>query len=242
MFLHDEKVTSDDEGPEPEARWKLVFDGASNVMGYGIGVILISPKNGYTPLTSRPCFNCTNNIAKYEACIMDIDTVIDLRIKILEVYEDSALVIYQVKGEWETRHHKLISYLDQVVELMVNFKEITFHHIPREENQMAYALATSSSTYKVKFHNEAPIIRIGYKYEPICCATVEEGHDNKLWFYDIKCYLQKQEYPTNASSGDKKTLRILESNFFLNGDVVYKTNHDMVLLKCMDRHETNMLI
>lgn len=38
-------------------------------------------------------------MAEYEACILRIDKTIDLRIKILEVYGDSTLVINQIKGE-----------------------------------------------------------------------------------------------------------------------------------------------
>ncbi|XP_052484280.1 uncharacterized protein LOC105786759 [Gossypium raimondii] len=48
-------------------------------------------------------FDCTNNMAEYEACIMGIRAAIERKIKVLEVYGDSALVIYQLKGEWETK-------------------------------------------------------------------------------------------------------------------------------------------
>lgn len=37
-------------------------------------------------------------------------------------------------------------------------------------------------------------------------------------------------------------LRRLASQFFLNGDVLYKRNHNMVLLRCLDRYEVGMLI
>ncbi|WJX13071.1 hypothetical protein P8452_03506 [Trifolium repens] len=36
MVVNDDEVIGDDEGPELGARWKLAFDGASNVMGRGI--------------------------------------------------------------------------------------------------------------------------------------------------------------------------------------------------------------
>ncbi|XP_050897280.1 uncharacterized protein LOC127104116 [Lathyrus oleraceus] len=98
MVLNDEKVIGGEEGPEPRARWKLTFDGASNAMGHEIGVVLISPRNGYTPFTSRLCLDCTNIMAEYKACIMGIEAAMNLRIKHVEVYEDPALVIYQVKG------------------------------------------------------------------------------------------------------------------------------------------------
>ncbi|GAU25046.1 hypothetical protein TSUD_155200 [Trifolium subterraneum] len=210
---------SDDEGPESGARWKLAFDGASNAMGHGIGAVLIAPRNGYTPFTARLCFDCTNNMVEYEACIMGLEAAINHRIKILEVYGDSALVIYQVKGEWETRHPKLIPYRAHVVKLTEYFDEITFHHIPREENQVADALATLSSMYKVRFWNEAPIITVECKDEPVVCTVAEEEHDDKPWFYDIKRYLEKQEYPENASATDKKYLRRLASQFFLSGEI-----------------------
>lgn len=37
-------------------------------------------------------------------------------------------------------------------------------------------------------------------------------------------------------------LRILASQFFLNRDVLYKWNHDMVLLRCLDGYKADMLI
>lgn len=90
---------------------------------------------------------------EYEACIFGIEVTIDLRIKILEVYGDSALVINQVIRDWEVQDHKLISYKERVLKLMPYFNDITFHHIPRGENQLADALATLVSMFRVKWEN-----------------------------------------------------------------------------------------
>ncbi|KAI5409579.1 hypothetical protein KIW84_055126 [Lathyrus oleraceus] len=38
------------------------------------------------------------------------------------------------------------------------------------------------------------------------------------------------------------TLRRLAGNFYLNGDILYKRNFDMVLLRCMDRHKAGLLM
>ena len=59
---------------------------------------------------TRLCFNCINNMAEYEAYTLRIQAAIDFRVKLLKVYRDSALVIHQLNGEWETRDHKLVSY------------------------------------------------------------------------------------------------------------------------------------
>jgi len=60
------------EGPDPESKWGLIFDGAVNVYGNGIGAVLLTPRCTHIPFTARLRFDCTNNIAEYEACIMGI--------------------------------------------------------------------------------------------------------------------------------------------------------------------------
>lgn len=64
-------------------------------------------------------------MAEYEACIFGRKVAIDLRIKILEVYGDSTLVISQVKGDREARDHKLIPYKEHVLKLISYFDENT---------------------------------------------------------------------------------------------------------------------
>jgi ribonuclease HI len=217
------------EGPDPESRWGLVFDGAVNVYGSGIGAVIITPKGTHIPFSARLQFDCTNNIAEYEACIMGIEEAIDLRIKILDIYGDSALVINQIKGDWETRHPGLIPYKDYARRLLTFFNKVELHHIPRDENQMADALATLSSMFEVNHWNDMPSISIRRLERPAHVFAAEEVLDDKPWFYDIKRFLQNQEYPLGASNKDKKTLRRLSGSFFLNGDVLYKRNYDMVL-------------
>ncbi|XP_050902813.1 uncharacterized protein LOC127115277 [Lathyrus oleraceus] len=99
MFIRDFAIPCPEEGPEPGSRWTLVFDGASNARGHGIGAIITSLTGFHLPFTARLCFDYTNNMTEYEACIYDTEASIDLRIKILEVYGDSTLVISQVKGD-----------------------------------------------------------------------------------------------------------------------------------------------
>src|SRR4030066_1613315 len=225
------------EGPDPESRCGLIFDGAVNVYGNGIGAVLITPKGAHIPFCARLQFECTNNIAEYEACIMGIEEAINLRIKILDIYGDSALVLNQIKGEWETRNPGLVPYRDYARRLLPFFNKVELHHIPRDENQMADALATLSSMYKVNLRNEVPLISIQRLERPAYVFAAEEGTDEKPWFYDIKRFLQSQEYPLGASNRDKKTLRRLSGNFFLNGDVLYKKNFDDVLLRGVDNKE-----
>lgn len=70
-------------------------------------------------------------MTEYEVCIFGIEAAIGLKIKILEVYGDFALVISQVKGDWEAHDPKLIPYKEHLLKLIPYFDKITFHHIPR---------------------------------------------------------------------------------------------------------------
>ena len=54
--------------------WHMYFDGATNHSIYGIGILFISPHGDHIPRSVRLAFSnqhlATNNIVKYEACIM----------------------------------------------------------------------------------------------------------------------------------------------------------------------------
>ncbi|XP_050897667.1 uncharacterized protein LOC127104526 [Lathyrus oleraceus] len=179
ILIRDCNILGPEEGPKPGSRWTLMFDGASNAQGNGIGEVITSITGFHLQSTARLCFGCTNNMEEYEAYISDIEIAIDLSIKILEVYGDSALVISQVKGDWEARDHKFIPYKEHVLKLIPYFDGITFHHIPQEENQLVDALATLSSMFKVKWKNEAPSIRIDYLDEPayyLASKDESDGH------------------------------------------------------------------
>ena len=75
-------------------------------------------------------------------------------------------MISQIKGEWDTKHPNLIPYREHVLTLISYFEEITFEHIPREENQLADALATMSSMFRFRWDNESPQITIERLDEP----------------------------------------------------------------------------
>ena len=77
----------------------MYFNGASNALGRGVGAILTSPEGNHCPLTAQLSFDCTNNVAEYEACVMGLQAAIENKIKKFIVYGDSALVICQLNGE-----------------------------------------------------------------------------------------------------------------------------------------------
>ena len=127
--------------------------------------------------------------------------------------------------------------------MLPHFEEITFEHFPREENQLADALATMSSMIKVNWDNEAPQITIERLDEPAhyCDIEIEEVTE-KPWFHEVKRYLEAREYPEGASVNDKKFLKRFATKFFISNDILYKNNHDLTLLRCVDKKEAEMIM
>ncbi|XP_028215222.1 uncharacterized protein LOC114397365 [Glycine soja] len=201
MTLFEEEVKDEDKN-----KWIVWFDDASNALGHGVGAVLVSPDEQYIPFMSRLGFECTNSIAEYEVCALGIQAAIDFKVKLLKVYGDSALVIHQLKAEWETKDHKLVPYQAYIRKLIGFFDDISFHHIPREENQMTDAFATVASMFQLSPLEDLPYIEFRCRGKPTHCCLIEEEKDGKPWYFDIKRYIEDKEYLLEASDNDKRTL------------------------------------
>ncbi|KAA3473964.1 RNA-directed DNA polymerase (Reverse transcriptase), Ribonuclease H [Gossypium australe] len=189
-------------------------------MGNRIGAILVSANGDHYPFTSKLDFDCTNNMTKYEACIMGIRAAIEHKIKVLEVYGGSALVVYQPKGEWETRDPKLINYRRLVLELIEEFDDITFCYLPRDENQMADALATLAFMIRVNKQEDVKPIQMSIYEAPVHCYNIEKE--------------EKDDHPW--------TFKRLASDYLLDGEILYKIRKDQVLLRCVDAVEAKKIL
>ena len=129
--------------------WHMYFDGAANHSGYGIGVLLISLHVDHIPRYVRLAFSdrhpTTNNIVEYEACILGLETTLELEIRQMKVFGDSNLVLRQIQGEWKTRDVKLWPYHAYLELLVGRFDDLRYTHLPRAQNQFVDALATLAS-------------------------------------------------------------------------------------------------
>ncbi|RDX72831.1 Gypsy retrotransposon integrase-like protein 1, partial [Mucuna pruriens] len=213
--------------------WTMWFDGASNIVGNGIRVLLVLPENQCLPFAAKLGFDCTNNMAEYEACTMGLLMALEHQVKRLRVFGDSALVIYQLRGEWEARDAKLIPYHDYAKEIMSAFEAITFSHVHREENQTADALATLSAMVRINEGQEM-VIQVRQQPQTAYCQCLPVRRQYQMQNHG--------KYPEDAPENSKRTLRRLASNFLLSGTTLYKRNSDMTLLRCVDEQEAKQII
>ncbi|XP_043705388.1 uncharacterized protein Mb2253c-like [Telopea speciosissima] len=138
-----------------EEGWQLYFDEATNQKGYGVSVLLVTPDGSYLPLSFRLEFSCTNNIVKYEACVIGLEMALSVGVESIKVFEDSSMVICQTQGKWKIRDDKLKSYNEYLEQMVKCFKKNSFEYLSRDNNRFADALATLAS--KVEYDSQAKI-------------------------------------------------------------------------------------
>ena len=94
--------------------WKVYMDGASNLQGSGMGLVLLLPEKITIEKSLRLGFSATNNEAEYEALLMGMMMVQKMGGKTVKVFSDSKLVVGQVIGDLEARDPRMQEYLRQV--------------------------------------------------------------------------------------------------------------------------------
>jgi ribonuclease HI len=124
----------------------MYFDGSLNIDGAGAGVYFISPSGDKLSYVLRIHFKASNNAAEYEAAVHGLRIAIELGIKRLMVYSDSALVIRQVNKDWDCNNEKMDAYVTTIRKLENKFYGLEFHHVLRADNQVADVLSKLGST------------------------------------------------------------------------------------------------
>ena len=52
--------------------------------------------------------------------------------------------------------------------------------------------------------------------------STQIGPEEKLWFYDIKKFIEKRKYPDEANSKEKYALHVLARNYASHDGILYK--------------------
>ncbi|CAL2254920.1 unnamed protein product [Prunus armeniaca] len=217
--------------------WKLYFDGSKTDIAYGAGIVLEEPLGIIHCYSFQLDFQCTNNRAEYEALIIGLEMLGELGIQSVKILGDSILVLKQIAGEYKCLSPSLAIYLVAAKNFLIEFRETTWEHIPREENIAANELAQVATCIQMPEDYVQRIIKVGKKSLPYVLIRGMEIDVNSAiiteddWRNPIINYLQ---YPTLPF---EKRVRIMALNYLMwNGDLVRKSK-DEVLLRCLGKKE-----
>jgi probable phosphoglycerate mutase len=93
---------------------------------------------------SEPLGIATNNQAEYRALLIALERALELGAQAVTVYADSELVVRQVLGLYAVKDAALKPLHDRAKQMLERFARRSVHHVPREQNQRADALATAA--------------------------------------------------------------------------------------------------
>lgn len=107
----------------------------------GIGVILKDESGAVIGEIAEAIGATTNNVAEYKALIAGLELAHEKGVTDIEVYMDSKLVVFQVKGEWKIKNNSLRPLAVRARHLLDRFESWKLSHVGREENADADKLA-----------------------------------------------------------------------------------------------------
>nr|CAD39711.1 OSJNBa0052P16.20 [Oryza sativa Japonica Group] len=201
--------------------WTLFFDGSVCTHGCGIGLVIISARGASFEFAYTIKPYTTNNQAEYEAVLKGLQLLKEVEADVVEIMDDSLLVISQLAGEYECKNDTLMVYNEKCRELLRGFQLVISKHVSREQNVEANDLAQGASRYK-------PMI----KDVRVEVATLSAND----WRYDVHHYLQ------NPSQSASRKLRYKALRHTLLDDELYYRTIDGFLLKCLSADQTQVAI
>ena len=115
--------------------WKVYVDGAANLRGSGVGLVVVSPESIIIEKSLSLSFLATNNEAKYKAILEGMAMVQKMGERAVEMFSNLMLVVGQVKGELEAKDVRMQEYLNRAKHLQSGFDFFSLHQIPRSRDR-----------------------------------------------------------------------------------------------------------
>ena len=124
----------------------LYTDGASrgNPGPASIGAVLYDEEDAIVVTVSEEIGTATNNVAEYSAVIAGLEVAAQLGADEVELRSDSLLLVRQISGEYRVKAAGLKPLHARVRALLSEFASVEVNHVPREQNEVADALANAA--------------------------------------------------------------------------------------------------
>jgi ribonuclease HI len=120
---------------------RLYADGGSrgNPGPSASGYVLLGPDDTVIKKSGVYLGITTNNQAEYQALKLGLEEALKLGAREVGVYMDSMLVVNQMKGIFKVKNRDLWPIHQAIKDIVAQFKQVDFSHVPRELNKLADA-------------------------------------------------------------------------------------------------------
>ncbi|GKV03063.1 hypothetical protein SLEP1_g15430 [Rubroshorea leprosula] len=213
--------------------WRLIFDGSMTDQASGAGIIIVSPDGIKTQWCFQLDFECTNNQAEYEALVICLELLVELKVPSVEIVGDFQLVLKQLSGEYKYTSMVLSPYFAIAIQLLEEFDDASLKHIPHNMNIEANELAQIASGVKMPKGIMEKVIIIEKRMLP---SIHQRGITVEACSIDVTPTDWRHpiiEHLRNPSSKTSKRTRMQALNYVLLGDVLYRRGQDELLLRCL---------
>ncbi|GKV12463.1 hypothetical protein SLEP1_g23603 [Rubroshorea leprosula] len=215
--------------------WILYVDGASSNKGSGAGALLLGPKGYRSEHALKFNFDATNNMAEYEALLLGLQLVTELKVEAIQIYSDSQLVVNQVNSICEVVDPIIMKYATLVAELKSKFQKFHLSKIPRAENEQADSLSKFASDGNQSSRSIFVEILDEPSFFKPRVMKVSTDPSSSSWTDPIISFLRDGTVPTDKQ--EEMRLRKKASRYTLVNDVLYKRSFSLPLLRCLTLYE-----
>lgn len=125
---------------------KIYTDGCSrgNPGPAGIGILIINNDGREIKRISEYIGEATNNIAEYRAILRAVNECESRKIDEAIFFTDSELIVNQLNKSYKVKDEKIKTLYVKLLNKLINFKNWSIKHIPREDNKIADSLANQA--------------------------------------------------------------------------------------------------
>ncbi|GKV48613.1 hypothetical protein SLEP1_g55410 [Rubroshorea leprosula] len=215
--------------------WTLYVDGASSSKGSGAGALLIGPEGYRSQHALKFNFDATNNMAEYEALLLGLQLALELKIRTIQVYSDSQLVVNQINSICEVVDHVMVKYVALVAELKCKFQKFCLSKIPRAENEQADLLSKFASDSSLSSRSVFVEVLDEPSFMKPRMMEISTNPDAPSWTDSIISFLRDGIVPEDRQEAMK--LRKKASRYTLADGVLYKRSFSLPLLRCLNPYE-----
>uniref|UniRef100_A0A2N9F6E6 RNase H type-1 domain-containing protein n=1 Tax=Fagus sylvatica TaxID=28930 RepID=A0A2N9F6E6_FAGSY len=189
---------------ESSGWWKVYVDGASNIKGSGIGVVIITLDDTVIEQSIQLDFKASNNKVEFETVLAGLNSAKTLGAKNLIIHCDSLLIASQINGECMARDERMAAYLLKVQQAITHFNTVRVEQIERNLNSHADALATLASVLSVDFKRFIPIKTFATPRIDLTACHIHTITVGQCWMDPYVLYLKKARRHTHKATGRPK--------------------------------------
>ncbi|KAH9332100.1 hypothetical protein KI387_043681 [Taxus chinensis] len=192
-------------------------------------------------------FECTNNMAEYEALVLGLQNAINIGAPHIDIFGDSELIVNQVTGVYQCKNDILQKYRDTVLVQLQSFDKFTIQAIPRTVNRFTDTMASLASLILPFTEDSRLYVAVQRLDQPshlrkLTSIHAITTHTQDEWYQQIVDYLSYSVLPPDLTPNGRRYFILRANHYTILGGILYRRGFDGNLLRCLKTLESSKAI